>query len=84
MLWDSWKYNAVQAARPITGAPFSGTDTDTYVNRKVANDLFTDTGTGVTFDLEDDASWALNSTKLKILEAATDKTISLAKIFRQI
>lgn len=83
MLWDSWKYNAVLAARAISGTS-SGQDADTYVNRKLANDLFIDTGVGTTLGLQDDASWALTSTKLKILEAATEKTINLANAFRQI
>jgi len=83
MLWDSWKSNAVLAARAISGIS-SAQDAYTYVNRKLANDLFTDTGIGTTFGLQDDASWALNSTKLKILEAATEKTVNLAKLFKQI
>ena len=83
MLWDSWKYNAVLAARAISGTS-SGQDADTYVNRKLVNDLFIDTGVGTTLGLQDDASWALTSTKLKILEAATEKTINLANAFRQI
>lgn len=83
MLWDSWKYNAILAARSTSGVCTSQ-NAETYVNRKLANDLFIDTGTGTTFSLQDDASWALTSTKLKILEAATDKTVSLATLFKQI
>jgi len=80
--WDSWKLNAIQAAGATTGN--NNNDQYVYVNRKLINDLFTDTGIGITHSLQDNAFWQNPSTKLTTLQAATQKTINLAKAYRQI
>jgi len=82
VFWDSWKLNAIYAAGVTTGN--NNIDQNIYVNRKVANDLFTDTGIGITHSLQDNGFWQAESTKFTILEAATQKTINLAKAYNQI
>jgi hypothetical protein len=80
--WDSWGNNADSAAGVTNGN--NNDDQYVYVNRKLANDLFADTGIGVTHSLQDNTFWQAASTKLTILEAATQKTINLAIAYRQI
>jgi hypothetical protein len=80
--WDSWGNNADAAGGVTSGN--NNNDQYVYINRKLANDLFTDTGIGITHSLQDNAFWQAASTKLTILEAATQKTINLAIAYRQI
>lgn len=80
--WDSWKYNIDTAANPLTGT--TNVDQYIYLNRKIINELFTDTGIGTTYGLTADANWALNSTRLNMLKAAKEKIVTLAEIFRNL
>lgn len=80
--WDSWRYNIDTAATAITGNV--NVDQYIYLNRKIINELFTNTGIGTTYGLTADASWALNSTRLNVFKAATKKVISLSSIFRNL
>jgi hypothetical protein len=75
-LWENWYYRVILAIR-------NDQSIETYLQRKMLNDLFKDINpqdTGI--KLTDDATWASDETKNKIYKAALTKTISLSILFR--
>jgi hypothetical protein len=83
-IWHPWYQDTIIAGRPLTGIWNSDGDNLTLVTRKLINDLFTDTGYTGTIGLTNDSAWAAQSTKIYALTAATEKTVSMADLFRQL
>jgi hypothetical protein len=83
-IWHPWYQDSGYAARPLTGITGPDNDNLTLVTRKMINDLFTDTGYTGTIGLTNDSSWAATSTRIYAITAATQKTVAMANLFRQL
>lgn len=83
-IWGSWYYDTILAGRPLNGVWDTDNDNLTLLKRKMFNDLFNDTGFTGTIGLTNDSAWAAQNTKLDVLRAATQKTVSLAVLFSRL
>lgn len=84
-IWHPWYQDTGYAARPLTGnISVEWADPLTYVCRKIINDLFVDTGYTGMIGITNDSEWASQNTRIYAMTAATEKTVSMATLFKQL
>ena len=77
--------NGIQLNDKATGnISVEWADPLTYVCRKIINDLFVDTGYTGTIGITNDSEWATQNTRKYAIVAATEKTVSMATLFKQL
>lgn len=83
-IWHPWNYDLLLASRPLINVWNTDNDNLTLVVRKIINDLFIDTGFTGAIGLTNDSAWASQNTKIYTFTAATQKTVAMANLFRQL